>query len=494
MVTNFDKARGEVRRAVERAVELADSDARGRFWSFEGQLWTVLLELGRSLVVLHLLRQAQRPRAVEYTQAGLDFVLEGERTSALGTRFGKVDFTRPVGRRIGHRRAAVDLPLDRELGLCSGFSVGVVMAVTRLCAQMAFLPARETFRYFHEWTPSTRAVLRMVDSVGEQARPFLEQLPAPKGDGDVLVIEVDGGGAPMIRPREHELRRRAHQRRGRRRGTSRHGRRAKRKSAGRERRAKGDKSKNAKVAFVGILYTLRKTPQGREGPLNKRVYATFESHEALFIWLRREAIKRGYGIKPCLFLADGSDHIWRLQAEYLPLADTCLDWYHVVEKVWAAGQCLLPEGSPALRTWVSRQKKLLRNGQIRSVLSELVAALRRIPKTGPGNKGKRERLGNVINHFALHRHRMRYRALRARDLDIGSGAIEGAVRNLVRMRLDGPGMRWGRVRAERVLHLRCVLLNALWDEFSAHVADAGIRLRGAPLPAQPYEAKARQAA
>lgn len=492
MATNLDAARIEIQRAVEHAVGLAESGRRQRFWEFEGQLWTLLMTLGRALVALHLLRQSQRPRAVEYTQAGLNFVLEGERTSALGTRFGKVDFTRPVGRRVAHRRAAVDLPLDRELGLCSGFSVGVVMAVTRLCAQMAFLPARDTFRYFHEWTPSTRAVLRMVDSVGEQARPFLEELPAPKGDGDLLVIEVDGGGAPMISPREHEMRCRPHVRH--RRGTKRHCRRAKRKAARRERRAKGDKSKNSKVAFVGILYTLRKTPHGREGPLNKRVYATFESHEALFIWLRREAIKRGYGLKPCLFLADGSEHIWRLQAEYLPLADTCLDWYHVIEKVWAAGQCLFPEGSLALRAWVGRQKNLLRKGKLRAHIQELVVALRRISKTGPGNKGRRERLGAVINHFFHHRHRMHYRALRAKDLDIGSGAIEGAVRNLVRMRLDGPGMRWGRIRAERVLHLRCVLLNNLWAEFSAHVAASSIKLRGAPLPAQPFEAKARKAA
>lgn len=89
---------------------------------------------------------------------------------------------------------------------------------------------------------------------------------------------------------------------------------------------------------------------------------------------------------------------------------------------------------------------------------------------------------------------MRYHVLRARDLDIGSGAIEGAVRNLVRIRLDGPGMRWGRGRAERILHLRCILLNGLWEEFSTHVAASRIRLRGAPLPAEPYEARAKEAA
>ncbi len=39
---------------------------------------------------------------------------------------------------------------------------------------------------------------------------------------------------------------------------------------------------------------------------------------------------------------------------------------------------------------------------------------------------------------------MRYDLLRKQWLDIGTGAVEGAVRNVVAVRLDGPGMRWGR--------------------------------------------------
>jgi hypothetical protein len=41
----------------------------------------------------------------------------------------------------------------------------------------------------------------------------------------------------------------------------------------------------------------------------------------------------------------------------------------------------------------------------------------------------------------MHRHRLRYAELRKRDIDIGTGVVEGVVRNLVGLRLDGPGMR-----------------------------------------------------
>lgn len=493
MAVSIDAARADVQRAFERVLELAERGRGQRFYDFEVKLWTLVLALGRALVGLFLARQALRPRDAVYRRGGVEYVLDAQRTSSLGTRFGKVDFTRPAGRRADGRGGPMDLVVDRRLGLGSGFTVSVVMAMTRLCAQLPFGQVRDAFRYFHEWVPSPRAVLRMVDAIGDQARPFLELLRPPRLDGDVLVIQVDGRGAPMIGHREHRRRRGRTKKRNR--GTKRQRRRENRRAAKRERRRKGEKSKNAKVAFVGVLYTLRKSPAGREGPVNKRIIATFESHEALFIWLQREAINRGYGIKPCLFLADGSDHIWRLQKKYLPLAETCIDWFHIVEKVWEAGECFFPEGSKALRTWFKRMKSLLRRGQLQTVIARLSAAHRRIARTGPGTKGKRERLLKVIRHLFEHRHRMHYDSLRERDLDIGTGAVEGAVRNLIAIRLDGPGMRWGRERAERILHLRCILISGLWDEFLAHVADTPyIKLRGAPLPATPYEAKPKKAA
>ena len=103
---------------------------------------------------------------------GVEYALDarGRRSSAIGTRFGKVAFCRPVGRPVGARgraaRGRADLPVDRELGLCSTFSLGTVTALVQLCALMAFGTARELFAQFHGWTPSTRSTLRMVDTVG----------------------------------------------------------------------------------------------------------------------------------------------------------------------------------------------------------------------------------------------------------------------------------------------------------------------------------------
>jgi hypothetical protein len=491
MAKSIERAKHDVQRAFDDALARAETGKIGTFYELEKDLWTLLLALGRSLVALFLLRAAQRPRDAAYGLGEERYVITADRTTALGTRFGKVQFTRSIARKVGDPHAACDLPVDRELNLCTGFSLGVVVAVTRLCAQMAFAGARTTFEQFCEWAPSPRAVLRMVDAVGAKARSFLEHAPPPDDDGEVLVIQVDGKGAPTISSRERA--RRARPRRPRGGKNRRHHRRAHRREHPRIRRKSGKKSKNAKVAAVGVLYTLRRTADGLEGPINKRAYATFTGYRALFVWLHAEAAKRGYGTSKfsrVLFLADGADVIWTLQQEFFPDAEPCLDWYHVAEKLWAAGKCLHREGAHGLEAWVAEQKKRLRNGSFDALITELTAALEDTARTGPGNKYRRKVLAKTIAHFEKNRHRMRYQRLRRLDLDIATGIVEGAVRHIIGIRLDGPGMRWGLDRLERVLQLRCVLVNGMWDAFVDHLA-AGeqLRLASQPMPARTHDAK-----
>jgi hypothetical protein len=331
----------------------------------------------------------------------------------------------------------------------------------------------------------------MIDAVGAEARGFLEQAPPPPDDGDILVIQVDGRGAPMIDATEYS--RRCQPRRPTE-GTARHRRRARRQARVRPRRQKGDKSKNAKVAFVGAIYTLRSTDDGCEGPINKRLCATFDSHEALFVWLDVEASKRGYGSKETLFVADGAEIIWQLQQHYFPNATPCLDWFHVVEKLWDVGRRLHPEGSSELTAWVAARTRELRQSRgANKVHDALTAAYQSVPKTGPGTKAKRDKILAVMMHLSKHHHRLHYHDLRRRDLDIGSGVIEGAVRNLVGMRLDGPGMRWSRDRAEHVLHLRCILLNGQWDDFVEYLSQRSLRLAAQPTPTRTHDAKKKAA-
>jgi hypothetical protein len=499
-VTSIEQARADVQQAIRALMAIADSTVPTLAASAEQRLWSEMLTLGRALMALFFARQAARWQAGRsYGVGEHGYAVVGEETGEIGTRFGKVKVRQPVGMRDGTPYAARDWPLQRELGLPAGFTMLVVTTMARLCAQMAFAPARDLARHLFEWTPSSRAVLRMVDAVGERARGFLEQAAPPEGDGEVLVVTVDGKGAPAISSAEYARRACPHVARTKNR---RHGRREKRRERPRKRRGPGKKSKNAKMAAIGVLYTLKRDAEGKlDGPVNKRVYGTFQGYRALFEWIGAEAKKRGYGttkFTKVLFVADGADAIWALQQEFFPDAEVCLDWYHVVEKLWKAGKAICRgtrRERAALEAWVAAHKKQLRQGKVEEVIAEIECALGATAVTGPGNKYRREVLGKVRDHFVKNVTRMQYAKLRHADLEIGSGVVEGAVRHLVGVRLDGPGMRWGRDRAEAVLHLRCVLINGLWDDFTRYLtAQADFRLRPQPVPTRTHDAVMKQAA
>jgi hypothetical protein len=499
-MTSIERARHQVERCYAVALRSAQRTGGHGAAEIEAVLWSDLFALGGAMMALFMTLRMQRRTELgtRYRHNGHLYEVVNFESTEVGTRFGKVAVQRPVGRRVDAPRAARDLPAQRQLGLLSGFTLPVVTLMTRLSAQMPFEQARQLARYLLGWCPSPRAVLRMVDAVGSRAREFLEQAAQPQDDGEVLVITVDGKGAPAISSKEYERRTRPH---GESHQNSRHRRRDKRQSRPRARRGPGKKSKNAKIAIVGVLYTLRRDEDGKlDGPLNKRAYATFESHRALFEWLVIQAHKRGYGSKKfskVLFIADGARVIWKLQQEFFPDAEVCLDWYHVVEKLWLAGKAIC-RGSrrkrAPLETWVAEQKQRLRKGQLQKVLDELRAQLDATAVTGPGNKFRREVLQSVSSYFESNAKRMRYARLRQMDLDIGSGVIEGTVRHLVGMRLDGPGMRWGRERAEAVLHLRCVLINGMWADFERYLAQCKLRLASQPVPATTHDAVTNEAA
>jgi hypothetical protein len=66
---------------------------------------------------------------------------------------------------------------------------------------------------------------------------------------------------------------------------------------------------------------------------------------------------------------------------------------------------------------------------------------------------------------------MNYGEMIARDLEIATGAIEGAIKHIIGSRFDHGGMRWIKERAEALLQLRCIEINGDWDKFANFVHD-----------------------
>jgi len=80
-------------------------------------------------------------------------------------------------------------------------------------------------------------------------------------------------------------------------------------------------------------------------------------------------------------------------------------------------------------------------------------------------------LEKIRNYLNKRIDNIDYKTLQEQDLEISSGAVEGAVNYVIAKRFDSGGMRWIKERAEALLQLRCVEVNDDWDAFIDFVHD-----------------------
>jgi len=489
------------------ATRAAADDTETSFKAFETVLRECVFALARAAAVFFLVLCEARVAAAHgavVERAGRRFRAAAAQPRSLTTMFGVVRYWRTYMREVGAETRCGFHPLDVVLGLSADrFSANVLSHAVRLATKLPYEEARSIMAWLVGAVPSTEVIEQAVLGLGRRTADWFLTASAPVGDGDVLVIQFDGKGAPQAT--EEELARRRVKRGKRVIGGSpspRHrGRDHRKRHPKKPRRKKGDHSKNAKIATGVVMYTLRREGGRLLGPLNKWVYASFGPKEHVFEVARREATKRGFGPgsgklgKLTQILTDGDTDLALYIKRYFPEAIHTIDVMHVIEKLWSAAGALFREGSAELTRWAELQRERLYDARIHLIIDDLRQALKVTPKTGPGNRGKRKRLAEVKRYLENRLEHMNYKELRAQDLEIGTGQIEGAMKNVIGKRCDQGGMRWIKERAEALLQLRCIEINGDWDRFIIKVHDEnreracseGLRVRiqektAAPLP------------
>lgn len=434
---------------------------------FEQELVLKVFVIGQLLISLLLCKREEGIRERHQKPEGYKWQKEQERL--LGTYFGKISYRRSYV--YQSKGGGGYYPLDIELGLTGdGFSMLVQSYASRLATKMSYAQATLVLSMFLHWSPAQKSVEEMVLGLGRHTKEWFEQAPVPEDDGEVLIIQFDSKGNPMAR--EAEL----GKRRGKRRpnlhpGSQRHrGKAARHQRGSKKRRKKGDKSKNAKMATIMVMYTLKKSEDGTlEGPRNKKVYASQAPKRHVVAIARREADKRGFGRhsgKLVQIVTDGDNDLERYIDEFFPEATHTLDVYHVIEYLWEAGHALYKEGSDELQAWVNRQKEALYDGRVADIIAELETRLALLPT------GTTQACLLKVRDYLHHRQaNMDYKNLRQQDLEISSGAVEGAVNYVIAKRFDCGGMRWIKERAEALLQLRCIEVNGDWEAFISFVHD-----------------------
>ena len=472
--------------ALERLDEAA-SDVAGLLRlglaGFEAALRLKLQEAGRCILESVLAAaEVEPPRRI--VRGGRRFRRCPPEPRSLCTGFGLVRYERSYMRAVGG--GAGFYPLDVELGLLSDrFSPSVLAVAARLATRMSYAAAREVLGWFLPMVPSTEVLEQTVLGLGHHTTGWFDEAPAPKDDGEVLVVMIDSKGVPTARDEELPARRRPRPARTTAASPRHRGRAQRAGRPSKPRRKKGDKAKNARMATVVVMYTLRRDGERLLGPQNRWVYASFGPKRHAFEVARREAVKRGFGPeggRVVQIVTDGDRELHRCTDLYFPAKEypervVTVDIMHVLERLWTVACCWLKEGSKELAAWVKAQEDRLYSGQAQAIVDELRKRLEDTAKTGPGNKYRREQLRKNVNYLAWRVPMMGYGRVRAMDLEVGSGQVEGAVKYVVGRRCDHGGMRWIRERAQAVLQLRCIDINGQWDDFIDRVF-RGLRERG----------------
>jgi len=175
------------------------------------------------------------------------------------------------------------------------------------------------------------------------------------------------------------------------------------------------------------------------------------------VWI--EACRRGlHEAKEIVYLGDGAPWIRTEHHRHFGRATFIIDWFHVSEYIWDCGKKLFGEGTQQTEKWVKKHLDLLWDGWTKKLLDDL-------KKQRKKHRGaKREALDILIRYISSNEEQMRYDVFRAKGYDIGSGAVEGACKNVVGKRLKQSGMIWSRAGSSATLALRTAWLNDKWEQ------------------------------
>jgi hypothetical protein len=135
-------------------------------------------------------------------------------------------------------------------------------------------------------------------------------------------------------------------------------------------------------------------------------------------------------------LGDGAEWIWNLSRQHFPAATEVLDIYHGVEHLAEGSRRVFGEGASEGTLFTDRGRTRLLEDGYAGVVEWVGELAGRMPADGAGAA-----LGGVLNYFAGHRDRLPYALRLRRGQSIGSGLVEGTIKQLLNRRLKQTGAR-----------------------------------------------------
>lgn len=454
--------------------------------SIERGLFKMLLSLGAKLLQLFFtMRSEVCSRQAVQSKSGQELLYHRDTVRVYFSIFNKVFIERPYFYKQG---VGARTPLDAELGLGDDSYSDLLREITEYLAVYHVYGGQNAgfLERLFGFSLSTRALQQNVAEDAESVEAYYAQKlpPCPESEAEILVIQADGKGVPMVLE-EDEV------------------------AEAQMRLGKGQKHGHKKEAIVTTVYTIQAAPRTptdviasffKENqpeksrkkdskPQNKHIWATLDGKDmALSRLTKQVALREGAHILHRVALCDGCEALQsRIVLQFQDFS-LILDFVHANEYLWDVANSLLGETSEQRLEWVKSRTLQILSGQTVQVIAEF----RQIAKNKKTKVAQRKQLHKTANYFERNLPYMNYPTYLSKGYPIASGAIEGACRHFVKDRFELSGMRWLQTGAENLLRLRAVAENEDWDAYYAYRREQRqLRLYGQPASnLQPIEAQA----
>lgn len=439
-------------------------------------LFRRLLSLGAQLLLLFFVVRSQNcSRETVQKEDGQELPYHAERKRTYFSIFGKIPLWRPYF----YQAEVGEAPLDAELSLGSDRYSDFLREMTEyLAVYVPYGKDTDLLDRFFDLHLSTRVLQQIIDADAVDVEAFYAQKPPPTPDeeAEILVLQADGKGVPMVLEAPAEPR---------------------------VRLGKGEKRGHKKEAIVTTVYTIACAPRTPEEvvaglfcqdenapsrasppprPQNKHIWATLDGKDVALDRLTKQvAPRQGNHIQHQVALCDGCEALQSRIAARFSDFTLILDFIHPHEDLWEVANSLLGETNEQRAEWVAAKTLQMLSGETEQVITEF----RRLAQQPKRSASQREKLTKTANYFERNLPYMDYPTYLAKGWPIASGVIEGACRHFVKDRFELSGMRWIQKGAENLLHLRAVAENDDWDAYhNFRKRQRHTRLYDIPFPDQ----------
>lgn len=421
----------------------------------ERGLFKLLLAMGAKLLRLFFVMRSEAcSRERIQTTTGETLPYERDTKRIYYSIFGKLPLYRPYFYQQG---VGSETPLDAALGLGEDSYSDLVREVSDyLGVYNVYHKTGDILCRLLGLNLSTGAIESNLADDAADVESYYAQKPPPQPveEAEILVIQADGKGVPMVleEPPDPQVR-----------------------------LGKGQKRGRKKEAMVTSVYTIAanmRTPQAvvdsffrpnptdtsgnRYRPQHKHIWATLDGKEAALARLAQQVASReGDHIRARVALCDGYEPLQTRVTKQFPTFTLILDFIHADEYLWDVANALLGEQHPHRLEWMADYTLKILSGQTEQVIASFQQMAQNKQYTAP----QRAQLEKTANYFQRNLPYMAYDTYLKRGWPIASGVIEGACRHFVKDRCELSGMRWTQTGVENLFRLRAVAENGDWDEY-----------------------------